>query len=99
MCRPGSPKKQRRDVVSKNSIVLPDDNIHAACQDQNCSAATIRKLIVEGGIGILETKDVFGRVVSVVNHNAIFCLGAFRGSNVHSRKNPSHRALLSTTHF
>lgn len=36
--------------------------IHEACRDQNCSVATIRKLIDEAGVESLEKKDVYGRV-------------------------------------
>ena len=53
----------RSVIVRKTS---PHDDIHAACQDRNCSAATIRRLVDEAGVEVLERKDVYGRVVSVL---------------------------------
>ena len=47
------------------------EDIHLACQDRNCSVGTIRKLIDETGVEVLEKKDVFGRVVSVFVWNLL----------------------------
>ena len=44
-------------------------DIHAACQDRNCSVSTVRKLLDKAGPEVLGEKDVYGRVVS----NVLFC--------------------------
>ena len=50
----------RLDIGRRNPSV--ENCIHAACKDSNCSETTIRKLVDEQGVRLLEEKDVYGRV-------------------------------------
>mmetsp|Transcript_15063 Transcript_15063/g.41895 ORF Transcript_15063/g.41895 Transcript_15063/m.41895 type:complete len:449 (-) Transcript_15063:219-1565(-) len=37
-------------------------NVHAACQDRNCSVKNIRQLVSDFGTDVLKERDVYGRV-------------------------------------
>ena len=50
----------RLDIGRRSAGV--ENCIHVACKDKNCSDETIRKLVDENGVELLEEQDVYGRV-------------------------------------